>query len=144
MKRLVCVFVLVCASLAFAAPSKYDIRILDERTPAALYRPEYEPLEKLVGKTVEAIFGPISEIRVEVGGVNLTGIEKDPKKLDERVRERIDRAKCIGQDSEVEWHRAPWLRGYLLLENGRILPVEFLLDAVVAGGLFFAENAPDD
>ena len=141
MKMLLGVVVLFCAALTVAACSDYDVTILNENTPNALYRPEWEPPEKLAGKTLEAIFGPIEEIRVESKGVNLTGIEKDPKKLSEKIRTRIDRAKCVGPASETAWHMAPWLRGYVLLENGRILPIDFLLDAFVVGDLLFAENS---
>ena len=141
MKMLLGVVVLFCAALTVAACSDYDITILDENTPNALYRPEWEPSEKLVGKTLEAIFGPITEIRVESEGVNLTGIEKDPKKLSEKIRTQIDHAKCVGLVSEVAWHMAPWLHGYVLFENGRILSVDFLLGAFVVGDLLFAEKS---
>jgi hypothetical protein len=141
MKLLLGLVVLVCAALTTAACSEYDITILDERTPNALYRPEWDPPAKLVGKTMAAIFGPIREIRVESEGMNLTGIEKDHNTLGEKIRTRIDHAKCVGRASEVAWHMAPWLRGYVLFENGRILPVDFLLDAFVVGDLLFSENA---
>lgn len=141
MKMLLGVVILFCAALTVSACSDYDITLLNEQTPNALYRPEWEPPAKLVGKTMAAIFGPITEIRVESEGVNLTGIEKDPEKLSEKIRTRVDHAKCVGLVSEVAWHMAPWLHGYVLFENGRILPVDFLLDALVVGELLFAENS---
>ena len=141
MKRLLCLVVLVYAPLVFAGSSKYDITILGLDSPAALYRPEYEEPAKLVGRTIAGVFGPISEVRVESEGINLIGIEKDAKKFENRIRDRIDLAKCLGRDSEVAWHKAPWVRGYLLLENGRILPIDILLSGIVVGELLFSEQA---
>ena len=74
-------------------------------------------------------------------GVNKTAIDGDTKKIEEKIRERIDHARCLGRDSEVAWHKAPWLRGYILLRNGRILPIEILLSGIIVGDLFFTAEA---
>lgn len=56
------------------------------------------------------------------------------------IRGRIDHEKCLGHQSDVAWHMAPWVRGYLLLKNGRVLPIEILLSGTVVGDLLFAEK----
>jgi len=76
-----------------------------------------------------------------LGGVNKTAIDGDTKKVEQEIRERIDRVKCLGRDSEVAWHKAPWVRGYLLPKDGRILPVEIFLSGIIVGDLLFIEKA---
>ena len=68
-------------------------------------------------------------------------IDGDLRKVEKKIRERIDHSKCLGRDLEVAWHKAPWVRGYILLENGRILPIEIMLSGIVVGDLLFSERA---
>jgi len=127
-------------SLSFAATPDYSITILEPDPLAGIPRLEYQPSTNLVGKSITAIFGPLSEVRVELERVNITGIEGDKKKVEQRIRERIERAKCLGRESEVPWHKAPWVRGYILFKDGRILPVQILLSGIIVGDLLFTEQ----
>jgi hypothetical protein len=133
--------IVLFASLSFAAAPDYTITILKPDSLAVMPRPEYQPSTNPVGKSITAIFGPLSEVRVELGGGNRIGIEGDPKKVEQRIRDRIDRAKCLGRESEVAWHMAPWVRGYILFKDGRILPVEILLSGIIVGDLLFTTTA---
>ena len=137
MKLPLALSVLLLVGPSFAATSDYTITILKREAVAGSPRPEYQPSSHLVGKSITAIFGPVSEIRVEVDGVNITGIEEDKEQVKQRIRERIDRAKCLGRDSEVPWHKAPWVRGYILFMDGRILPIEILLSGITVGNFLF-------
>ncbi len=140
--RLLVLVVLVLVPPAFADASDYAVTILQPDALAALSREERKASSQLVGKTIAAVFGPISELRLQIdGGANRTAIDGDPAKVQQRIRERIDRTKCLGRDSEVAWHKAPWMRGHLLLENGRVLPVEILLSGIVVGDLLFGYEA---
>ena len=141
MKLPVVLGVLLVALVALAAASDYNITILRPDALDVISREEYKESTHLVGKSITAIFGPISEIRVELGGGNRTSIDGDMKIVEQKIRERIDRAKCLGRDPEVAWHKAPWVRGHLLLKNGRILPLQILLSGIVAGDLLFTEEA---
>lgn len=137
--KLPCILgLLLIAALAFANASDYKVTVLKPDPRGLLSRLEYGASKNLVGKSITAIFGPISEVRVEFGGGNTTAIDGDPKKVKQRIRERIDHAKCLGRESEVAWHKAPWVQGYILLQNGRILPVQLLLGGIVVGDLLFA------
>jgi hypothetical protein len=133
--------VFLFAALAFAANSDYNITILRPDPLEAISRLEYKASTNLVGKSIGAIFGPVSEVRVEMGGGNRTAIDGDAEKLEQKIRDRIDHAKCLGRDSEVAWHKAPWVRGHLLLKNGRIVPIQILLSGIIVGDLLFAEEA---
>ena len=133
--------VVVFATLPVAAASDNTVTILRPTAQAGTGAVQFEPLEKLVGKSIPALFGPLSEVRVEREGPNLTGIEQDAEELEARIRLRIDRARCLGRDAEIDWHRAPWLRGYILLKSGRILPMQIMLSGVVVDGLLFDEPA---
>ena len=133
--------VVLFVALSFAATPDYTITILKPDPLAAISRPEYQASTNLVGKSIAAIFGPLSEVRVELGGVNKTAIDGDTKKVEQKIRERIDRARCLGRDSEVAWHKAPWVRGYILLKDGRILPIEILLSGIIVSDLLFTEKA---
>jgi hypothetical protein len=141
MKLLLALAFVLFVALSLAAAADYTITILKPDPRAIIPRPEYQPSTNLVGKSITAIFGPLSEVRVELGGLNKTAIDGDPKKVEQRIRERIDRSKCLGRDSEVAWHKAPWVRGYLLLKDGRILPIELLLSGMVVGDLLFTDKA---
>jgi len=140
MKLRLALAVVLIATLSVAATHDYTITILKPGALAVIPRPEYQPSTYLVGKSISAIFGALSEVRVELEGVNRIGIEGDTKKVEQRIRQRIDRAKCLGRDSEVAWHKAPWVRGYILFRNGRILPIEILLSGIIIGDLFFTEE----
>ena len=60
-----------------------------------------------------------------------------------RIRERIDSTKCWVPSRKLPGTTRP-VRGYLLLENGRTIPIKILLSGITTGGLFFAEDvAPD-
>jgi len=133
--------VFLFAALAFAATSDYNITILRPDSLEAISRLEYKASTNLIGKSIGAIFGPVSEVRVEMGGGNRTAIDGDAEKLEQKIRERIDRAKCLGRESEVAWHKAPWVRGYLLLKNGRVLPIQILLSGIIVDDLLFGEEA---
>jgi hypothetical protein len=132
--------VFLLAALSFAATSDYTIAILKPDPLAVISRPEYQASTDLVGKSIVAIFGPLSEVRVELGGVNKTTIDGDIREVEQKIRERIDHAKCLGRDSEVAWHKAPWGRGYLLFKDGRILPLQILLSGIIVGDLLFTEK----
>jgi hypothetical protein len=128
------------APLALAGASDYKITILKPDSLQAISRQEYKASTDLVGKSITAIFGPVSEVRIEMGGVNRTAIDGDAKKVEQKIRERIDQAKCLGRDSEVAWHKAPWVHGHILLKNGRILPIQILLSEIIVGDLLFTEE----
>jgi len=133
--------VVLFGALSFAASPDYTITILKPDPLAVISRPEYQASTNLVGKSISAVFGPLSEVRVELGGVNKTANDGDTKKVPQKIRERIDHAKCLGRDSEVAWHKAPWVRGYILLRDGRILPIQILLSGIIVGDLLFTEEA---
>jgi hypothetical protein len=76
-----------------------------------------------------------------LGRVNKTGIEGDKEKVEQRIRERIDRAQCLGRESEVAWDKAPWVRGSILVKDGRIRPIEILLSGIIVGDLLFTTKA---
>jgi len=133
--------IVLFGALSFAATPDYTITILEPDQMAVISLPEYQESKNLVGKSIAAIFGALSEVRVELGGVNKTAIDGDTKKVEQRIRERIDHAKCLGRDSEVAWHKAPWVRGYILLRDGRILPIQILLSGIIVGDLLFKEEA---
>ena len=141
-RRLAVVVVLVLAPAALANARDYVVLMLQPGTLGEISFEEYKASTSPVGKTIAAIFGPISELRVEFdGGVNRTETDGDPREVERKVRERIDRAKCLGRDSEVAWHKARWVRGHLVLKNGRILPVQILLSGIVVGDLLFGSEA---
>ena len=137
MKLLLALGVVFSVALSFAATPDYSITILKPDPLAVISRPAHQTSMNLVGKSIDAIFGPLSEVRVELGGVNQTAIDGDTKKVEQKIRERIDRAKCLGRDSEVPWHKAPWVRGYILFMDGRILPIEILLSGITVGNFLF-------
>ena len=126
---------------AVAAASDYNITVLRPETLDVISGEEYKASTYLLGKSITAIFGPISEIRIELGGANRTAIDREIEEVKQKIRERIDRAKCLGRDAEVAWHKAPWVRGHMLLGNGRIIPIDILLSGIVVGDLLFAEPA---
>ena len=141
MKLLPVIGFVLFVTLSFAATHDYTITILRPETSVVIPRPEYQPSAKLVGKSIADLFGSLSEIRVESDVLNAIGIEGDAKKLEQRIRERIGRAKCLGRESEVAWHLAPWIHGYVLFKDGRILPIKILLSGIIIGDLLFAERA---
>jgi hypothetical protein len=141
MRFLFVLAVVLFAAPAFAASSDYSIRILTPDPLAVISRPEYQPSANLVGNSITGIFGPVSEVRVEPGRSNRTPIDDDMKKVEQRIRERIDHAKCLGPDSEVAWHKAPWVRGHILFKDGRILPIQILMHGIIVGDLLFTEEA---
>jgi hypothetical protein len=140
MKLFVAFGVVLLAALSFAATPDYTITILGPDPLAVISRPEYRTSKDVVGKSLVAIFGPLSEVRVELGRTNKTTIDGDTKKVEQRIRRRIDRARCLGRDSEVAWHKAPWVRGYILLKDGRILPIQILMNGIIVGDLLFTEK----
>jgi hypothetical protein len=132
---------LLFAALAPGASSDYKITILRPRPMEGPIRPEYRPPGELVGESIAAMFGPVSEVRVEMEGTNITAVDGD---REQKIRDRIDRVKCLGRDSEVAWHRARWARGHLLLKNGRIVPMEIMLSGIIVGDWLFADMAPQE
>jgi hypothetical protein len=135
---------LLSAALEYGALSDYKITVLRPDATEGLVRPEYRPTRELVGKSIAAMFGPVSEVRVEMEDINTTAVDRGPEKLEQKIRDRIDRVTCLGRDSEVAWHKAPWARGYLLFKNGRIVPVEIMLSGIIVGDWLFAENASQE
>jgi hypothetical protein len=135
---------LLFAALAPGTPSDYKITILRPDLMEGPIRPEYRPPGELVGKSIPAMFGPVSEVRVETEGFNITAVDEDREKLEQKIRDRIDRATCLGRDSEVDWHKAPWARGHLLLKNGSIVPMEIMLSGIIVGGWLFADKASQE
>ena len=132
---------LLSAALEYGALSDYKITVLRPDATEGLVRPEYRPTRELVGKSIAAMFGPVSEVRVEMEGINITAVDGD---REQKIRDRIDRVKCLGRDSEVAWHRAPWARGHLLLKNGRIVPMEIMLSGIIVGDWLFADMASQE
>lgn len=126
---------------SFAATNDYTIRILKPDPGVTISRLEYQAPTNIVGKSIATIFGPVSEVRVVLGSGDTTSIDGDTKKVEQRIRWRIDSAKCLGHDSDVAWHKAPWARGYILLKDGGILPMRILLSGIIVGDLLFAEEA---
>jgi hypothetical protein len=135
MKLLLALGVFLIAALSFAATNEYTITILKPDPLAAISRPEYQASTNLVGRSIAAIFGPASEVRVELGG------DGDTKKVEKTIRGRIDRAKCLGRESEIPWHKAVWVRGHILLTDGRILPIQILMSGIIVSDLLFTEEA---
>ena len=127
--------------VSIAATTNYTITILKPDPLGAISRPEYQASTNLFGRSIATLFGPVSEVRVELRGGNKTTIDGDTKKVEQNIRERIDHAKCLGRDSEVAWHKAPWVRGHILLKDGRILPIQILLSGIIVGDLLFTEEA---
>ena len=125
--------------LALQDTSDYNITILNSDPLADTDRAMMLASANFVGMGIEDIFGPISEIRVELMGFNSTIIDDDYVQLEQRIRERIDGAECLDRTSEVAWHLAPWVSGYILLENDRILPIQILLSGIIISDLLFAE-----
>jgi hypothetical protein len=141
MRLFVTLCFLVVGSASFAATNEYTVTLLKPDLLAELSRPEHQASTNLVGKSITAIYGPIAEVRITLRPINRTGIEEDAKKVEERIRQRIDTAKCLGRDREVAWNGAPWLNGHVLLKDGRILPIEIFLSGIVVGDLLFSEQA---
>jgi len=129
------------ASLSFAAATDYKVTVLKPDPRQGVWRPEYRAPADLVGKSIVAILGPISEVRVELDGINSQTIDADAREVEKEIRRRIDRSRCLGRESEVAWHKAPWVRGHILLENGRILPIEIMLSGIIVGDLLFGAHA---
>ncbi len=120
------------AAAAGGEGSNYSVTILKPGGAGAGALPQ----ANLVGRSIAEILGPVSEVRVWVSG-NKTEIDDDAKKVEQCIRERIDAAKCLGREETVPWSKAPWVHGYLLLKDGRIVPVEILLSGIIIGDLLF-------
>ena len=135
LRHLITIVSIFAAQAAYAGgdASDYNITILKPDPLSAASRLE----TNLVGKSIAGIFGPVSEVRVQMGGGNPTAIDGDAKKVEQRIRERVDAARCLGRSSEVAYHKAPWVHGHLLLKNGRILPMQILLSGIIIGDLLF-------
>jgi hypothetical protein len=141
MKLPLALTIVLFGALSFAATPDYTITIRKPDPLEVIFHPQYQASTTMVGKSIAAIFGPLSEVRVEWGGVNKTTIDGNTKKVEQNIRERIDHAKCLGRDSEIAWHKAPWMHGYILLKDGRILPIQILLSGIIVGDLLFTEQA---
>ncbi len=137
MKQLI-LLVLVIAPLTVANTQNYDITILKPDTLEVLSREENKASTNLAGKGIATIFGMISEIRVELIG-NTKETYGDMTKVQREIRERIDKAKCLGRASEVRWSKAPWAKGHILLKNGRILSIHILLSGIIVSDFLFAD-----
>ena len=72
--------------LTFAATNDYTITIVTPDPLAVMSRPEYQASTNLVGKSIAAIFGPVSEVRVELRGGNKTASDEDTKKVEQNSR----------------------------------------------------------
>jgi len=139
MNTLLVTVIFLSGFLTHPDTSDYNITILNSDQIADTTRIMMLASANLVGMGIEDIFGPISEIRVELMGLNSTAIDNDDVLLEQRIRERIDGAECLGRTSEVAWHLAPWVSGFILLENDRILPIQILLSGIIISDLLFAE-----
>jgi hypothetical protein len=73
--------VVLFGALSFAAAPDYTITILKPDQLAVISRPEYQESTNLVGKSIAAIFGALSEVRVELGGVNRTAIDGNTRSV---------------------------------------------------------------
>jgi hypothetical protein len=91
-------FAVILTALTVAAASDYKVTILKQES---VVQPELMTSRNFVGKSIAEIFGPISEVRAELvmGGLANSGEEK--------IRQRIDHAKCLGRDSDIPWHKVP-------------------------------------
>jgi hypothetical protein len=137
MKQLI-LLVLVIAPVTVANSQNFDITILKPDRLEVLSHEENKASTNLVGKGITAIFGTISEIRVELIA-NPRETDGDVTKVQREIRERIDKAKCLGRASEVRWSKAPWAEGHILLKNGRILSIRILLSGIIVSDLLFAD-----
>ena len=137
MKQLI-LLSLVIAPLTVANAQDYDITILKQDRLEVLSREENKSSTNLAGKGIAAIFGTISEIRVELIG-NKKETDGDVTKVQKEIRERIDKAKCLGRATEVRWSEAPWAEGHILLKNGRIISIRILLSGIIVSDLLFAD-----
>jgi len=129
---------LVIAPLTVANAQDYGITILKPDRLELLSREENKASPNLAGKGIAAIFGTILEIRVELIG-NRKETDGDVTKVQREIRERIDKAKCLGRASEVLWSKAPWAEGHILLKSGRILSIRVLLSGIIVSDLLFAD-----
>jgi hypothetical protein len=82
------------------------------------------------------LFGPISEVRVEFV------VCGDVDNCEGKIRQRIDHAKCLGRESDIPWHKVPWVHGHILLTNGRVVSVDILRSGILVGNLLF-DDPPD-
>jgi hypothetical protein len=137
MKQLI-LLALVIAPLTLANAQNYNNTILKPDRLEVLSREENKPSTTLAGKGIAAIFGTISEIRVELIA-NTRETHGDVTKVQREIRERINKAKCLGRASEVQWSKAPWAEGHILLKNGRILSIHILLSGIIVSDLLFAD-----
>jgi hypothetical protein len=140
MKQLILLILLatVIAPLTVANAQHYDITIMKRDKLEVLSREEHKASTTLTGKGIAAIFGTISEIRVELIG-NRKETDGDVTKVQREIWERIEKAKCLGRVSEVRWSKAPWAEGHILLKNGRILSIRILLSGIIVSDLLFAD-----
>src|SRR4030042_7069655 len=112
MKQLL-ILAFVVAPLALANAQGYEITILSPDNPLEILSgSENKTSTNLIGKGISEIFGTMSEIRVEQTW-GTRGPDADVKKIKERIRDRIDKAKCLGRSSEVPWSKAPWVNGHV-------------------------------
>jgi hypothetical protein len=138
-KRQMLLVLLIIAPLSLATAKEYGITVLNPLD--TMNRQDCKASANLVGKSITAIFGEISEIRLDPvweKGAPAT----DPDKIKTQVRERIDNAKCVGRQSERNRSMASWVHGYMLLKNGRIVPIKIMLGGIIVGDdLLFGDEA---
>jgi hypothetical protein len=129
-KLLLCLALILggSATLTVAADSDYKVTILSQ---ASIVQPELMTATNLAGKSIVELFGPISEVRVE------SVVSGDMDNREGKIRQRIDHAKCLGRESDIPWHKVPWVHGHILLANGRILSVDILRSGILVGNLLF-------
>lgn len=131
---------LIPEALPLIASDDYTVTVLGSVPIMDTSFVETNTSEVPAGESINELFGPIAEVRVGFMGLNATEIDDDSTMVAERIRERLDAAVCLGPEAEVAWHKAPWMRGYILLEDERILPVQILLSGIVIGDMLFAEK----
>lgn len=122
------------------APDAAEPRIAlleDATTPRA--RAAARDVAAHVGKTISEAFGPLAIVAVGPLSASRTALDSEAPGLGQRLRDRIDRARCADEQTAHAWHRAPWLRGRIQLEDGRTLRVEILRSGIVVDGLLFVE-----
>lgn len=141
MRQTELLFALLFGPIVPALADDYSITVLKRAPLEIIALRDYGPTTNLVGKTMVAIFGSIAEVRVEEIGLGKSRPDDDQEELRLRIRERIDKARCLGREADVKRSMVPWLHGYLLLRNGRIIPLRIMLGGILAGGLIFEEQA---
>jgi hypothetical protein len=138
MNKYIILILLIITPFSLAVGKDYDITILNPLD--SLNRHDGTASTNLVGKGIAEIFGEISEVRLDPIWNNKGApvAKAEIENIKKQVRERIDKAKCVGRQSEKQRSMAFWVHGYVLFKNGRIVPIQIMIGGIIVG------NAPDD